>query len=77
MTVSGVAAGVALALAAAAWVAARRAARRAAQLHDMYWALKFEHTELKARLDRVAPEAGAAPRVSAGAQFVPLSDVKR
>jgi hypothetical protein len=77
MTVSGVIAGAAVVLAIASWVVARRSSRRAAQLQDMYWALKFEHTELKARLDRVAPEAGAAPRVSPGAQFVPLSDVKR
>jgi len=68
---------VALALAAASWVVARRAARRAAQLHDMYWQLRFDHGELKARIDTVAPTPGAAPRTAPGTQFVALTDVKR
>lgn len=68
---------VALALAAAGWVVARRATRRAAQLHDMYWQLRFEHGELKARLDALAPRPDAPPRTAPGTQFVALTDVKR
>jgi len=68
---------VALALAAAAWVVARRAARRAAQLHDMYWQLRYEHGELKARVDALAPRPDAPPRTAPGTHFVALSDVKR
>ena len=77
MTIEGVMAGAGLVLALMAWMAARGAGRRVSQLQDMYWALKFEHTELKARVDRVAPEPGAAPRTAPGTQFVPLTDVKR
>jgi len=67
----------ALVLAAASWGVARRAARRAAQLHDMYWQLRHDHGELKARLDAVAPRPDAVPRTAPGTQFVALTDVKR
>ena len=67
----------ALALAVASWVVARRTARRAAQLSEMYWKLRFEHGELKARLDAMAPRADAPPRTAPGTQFVALTDVKR
>ncbi len=67
----------ALTLAAASWVVARRAARRAAQLSDMYWQLRYDHGELKARLDGVAPRPDAPPRTPPGTQFVALTDVKR
>ena len=66
-----------LALAAASWVVARRAARRTAQLSEMYWQLRYDHGELKARVDAAAPVAGAAPRTAPGTQFVALTDVKR
>lgn len=66
-------------LAAIAWLSARASARRVTELTDQYWALKFEHSELKARLDgldpSVPPREPAAPP-AAGA-FVPLSQVKR
>jgi hypothetical protein len=69
-------------LAAAAWVVARGASRRARQLHDMYWQLRYDHGELKARVDAGAPDttaaaAAAPPRPAPGTQFVPLSQVKR
>jgi hypothetical protein len=67
----------ALALAAASWVVARRAARRAAQLSDRYWQLRYDHGELKTRVDALAPRADAPPRTAAGTQFVALTDVKR
>lgn len=67
----------ALLLAAASWVAARRAARQLRDLTQMYWQLKFEHGELKARVDRALPDAAAPPRMPAGTQFVPLTSVKK
>ena len=66
-----------LGLAAASWVVARRTARRVAQLSDMYWTLRYEHGELKTRVDALAPEPGATPRTTPGTQFVALTDVKR
>ncbi|HEX4914898.1 MAG TPA: hypothetical protein VFV51_13115 [Vicinamibacterales bacterium] len=46
---------------------ARRLARRLAILEEQYWALKFEHGELKAKVDPPAPPA-ARPQET----FVPL-----
>ena len=66
----------ALVLAAASWIVARRAARRAAQLSDMYWQLRYDHGELKTRLDaRPRRRCPAAHR--ARYAFVALTDVKR
>jgi hypothetical protein len=43
----------------------------------MYWQLKFDHGELKARVDKAMPDVGVAPRTAPGTQFVPLTSVKR
>ena len=67
----------ALVLAAASWIVARRAARRAAQLSDMYWQLRYDHGELKTRVDALAPAPDATPRTAPGTHFVALTDVKR
>jgi hypothetical protein len=67
----------ALGLAAASWVVARRAGRRAAQLSDMYWQLRYDHGELKTRVDALAPRPDQPPRTPPGTQFVALTDVKR
>jgi hypothetical protein len=71
-----VAAGAAV-IAAASWIVARRAARQVRDVTAMYWQLKFEHGELKARLDKTTPDPGAPPHTPPGTQFVPLSSVKR
>lgn len=76
MTATWISIGAAL-LAMASWVVARRAARQARDLTAMYWQLKFEHGELKARVDRDSPDPSAPPRPPAGTQFVPLVSVKR
>lgn len=68
---------VALVIAGAAWAAAGRAARAARQVTEMYWQLKFDHGELKTRVDAIAPRPGAEPPTSPGTQFVPLTSVKR
>ena len=63
---------VALLVAVAAWAHSRRTARQLAELTQMYWALKFEHGELKAKVD---PAESTAP--AAKASFVPLSSLKK
>ncbi len=74
---SWIVAAVALVMAGAGWAAAGRAAREARQVTAMYWQLKFDHGELKARVDAIAPRPNAQPRPAPGTQFVPLTSVKR
>jgi hypothetical protein len=66
-------------LALAAFATARRLSRRLAQLTELYWELKYDYTELKARVKTLAPtpeeEAAATPPVQQS--FVPLSSLKR
>ena len=62
----------ALAVAVAALMQARRTARQLAQVTEMYWQLKFDHGELKAKLDPAAPTS-APPQQT----FVPLSSIKK
>jgi hypothetical protein len=66
-----------LALTALALV--RRVSRRLAQLTEQYWALKYEHGELKARVKAIAPTAEevAASQPPVQQTFVPLASVKR
>ena len=64
-------------VAAASWVVARRAARQVRDVTAMYWQLKFEHGELKARVDKALPDPAAPPKTAPGTQFVPLTSVKR
>jgi hypothetical protein len=68
-------------LALAAWMLARRQSRRLAELTKMYWEVKYECGELKARLRALAPDAtDASPSASPARPpqgFVALSDVKR
>ena len=61
-----------LVVALAAWVHSRRTARQLAEITQMYWQLKFEHGELKAKVD---PPAPAAPQPKQ--TFVPLSSIKK
>ena len=62
----------ALVVALAALVHARRTARQLAQVTEMYWQLKFDHGELKAKVDPPGPRP-AAPQQT----FVPLSSIKK
>ena len=57
----------ALVVAVIAYVQARRTARQLAQITEMYWQLKFDHGELKAKVD---PPTPAAPQPKE--TFVPL-----
>jgi hypothetical protein len=63
---------LALVVAIAALMQARRTARQLAQITEMYWQLKFDHGELKAKVDPPSP-AAPEPR----ATFVPLTQLKR
>jgi hypothetical protein len=67
-------------LALAAFMLARRLSRRLAQLDELYWQLKYDYTELRARVKALAPtgeeqQASAGPPVQQS--FVPLSSLKR
>jgi hypothetical protein len=60
-------AGAALLIAIVALAHSRRTARQLAQITEMYWQLKFDHGELKAKVDPPSP-APPQPNVT----FVPL-----
>lgn len=77
MTLAEALAALALVAATASWVVGRRSARQLRDVTALYWQLKFEHGELKTRLDRAMPDPDAPPRTPPGTQFVPLSSVKR
>ena len=62
----------ALVVAVAAFAQSRRTARQLAQVTEMYWQLKFDHGELKAKVDPAAPVA-PKPKET----FVPLTQLKR
>ena len=63
---------LALVVAVAALAYARRIGRQLAQMTEMYWQLKFDHGELKAK---VAPPEPAAPQPRE--TFVPLASMKK
>ncbi len=72
--------GAALITAAAALIRARRIAKRLERLTESYWELRYEHGQLRARLNRLDPDAAPAaepqrqPGVTA---FVPLSTLTK
>ena len=66
-------------LAAAALAKTRRLAKRLERLTESYWELRYEHGQLRARVNRLDPEQSAAqePERPAGTTaFVPLSSLK-
>jgi hypothetical protein len=62
----------ALLIAIVAFAHSRRMARKLAILEEQYWQLKFEHGELKAKVDPPAPTAPQPQQT-----FVPLTQLKR
>ena len=72
-------AGAAVVVALAAWAKARRLAARLERLTESYWELRYEHGQLRARVNRLdpdltAPAAGdAAPHERPADGFVPLA----
>ena len=81
MTLLGLVSGIAVLVALAALAKARRLATRLERLTESYWELRYEHGQLRARVNRLDPEqAAAASEASAPAgstHFVPLSSLKR
>jgi len=70
----------ALVAALTAWAKARRLAKRLERLTESYWELRYEHGQLRARVNRLDPEhpPAAEPVMPAGTTaFVPLSSLKR
>jgi hypothetical protein len=70
MTSLGIVAVSALLIAVLAFAHARRTARKLAMLEEMYWQLKFEHGELKAKVDPTLPTP--EPKQT----FVPLTRLR-
>jgi hypothetical protein len=73
--------GIAIAVALIALAKARRLAKRLERLTESYWELRYEHGQLRARVNRLDPEQAPQP-AEAGPQagttvFVPLSSLKR
>ena len=70
--------GAALVLAGAAFLVARRQSKRLERLTEAYWELRYEHGQLRARVNRLDPEqqqtAAAEPPAT---NFIPLSSLKR
>jgi hypothetical protein len=62
----------ALLVALAAWMHARRTARQLAELTHMYWQLKSDYGELKAKVDPAQPKTPPPQQT-----FVPLSSIKK
>ena len=64
----------------ALWTA-RGIGHRLRLMNQSYWELRYEHSRLKARVDRLAPESAeerrAAPPPAGEVAFVPLSSVTR
>jgi len=79
MTLLWLITGASLAVAIAALAQARRTARRLEQLSQNYWELKFQHGELRVRLQQLTgeqpPEAQPAPERRDS--FIPLASLKR
>jgi hypothetical protein len=71
----------ALIVAFVAWSQARRTAKRLEQLTQMYWELKYQHGELRVRLQQGAPAPPADERppeaAPVGNAFIPLTSLKR
>jgi hypothetical protein len=73
--------GAAVLLAGAAFAKARRLAKRLDRLTESYWELRYEHGQLRARVNRLDPDqrppAPDAAAPAGGTTFVPLSSLKR
>jgi hypothetical protein len=71
--------GAALVLGGVALLTARRQSKRLERLTESYWELRYEHGQLRARVNRLDPEqhgAAAEPEPPA-TNFIPLSSLKR
>ena len=73
--------GLALVVALITLVRARRLTKRLERLTESYWELRYEHGQLRARVNRLDPDQAAAaseaPAPAGSTHFVPLSSLKR
>ena len=71
--------GAALVVAGVALLTARRQSKRLERLTESYWELRYEHGQLRARVNRLDPEqqAAAAAEPPPASNFIPLSSLKR
>ena len=71
--------GIALAAALMALAKARRLAKRLERLTESYWELRYEHGQLRARVNRLDPgqQAAAGADEPPATNFIPLSSLKR
>jgi hypothetical protein len=81
-TLLSLVAALSLLIALVAWRQARRTAKRLEQLTQMYWELKYQHGELRTRLQdsgpsTPSPEETPAQVAAAGTAFIPLTALKR
>ena len=78
MTLHWLLTGAALVLAGTAWLVARRQTKRLERLTESYWELRYEHGQLRARVNRLDPEQPPAAAAEPPAtNFIPLSSLKR
>ena len=88
MSIEWVITGAAVAIAVAAYLKARRLAKRLERLTESYWELRYDHGQLRARVNRLDPDPASAVRGAPGLNddpgrpagttaFVPLSSLKR
>ena len=80
MTIELVIAVAALAIAVASLIRARRLSKRLERLSESYWELRYDHGQLRARVNRLDPEqppASEPERPAGTTAFVPLSSLKR
>ena len=69
--------GAALILAGAALFVARRQSKRLERLTESYWELRYDHGQLRARVNRIDPEQPVAAAEPPASNFIPLSSLKR
>ena len=71
--------GAALVLAGVAFLVARRQSKKLERLTESYWELRYEHGQLRARVNRLDPEQlqAAAAAEPPASNFIPLSSLKR
>ena len=81
MTLLWAAATASLVAALLAWRKTRATARRLEQLSQMYWELKYQHGELRVKVQRLNGDRDAgsppAPDPPPSQGFIPLSSLKR
>ena len=80
MTLHWLLTGAAVVLAGVALLIARRQTKRLERLTESYWELRYEHGQLRARVNRLDPDqqpAAAAESAAPAANFIPLSSLKR